>query len=269
MASQNLRRVQHKLSPGSINAYYRCPRKFDYRYIHKKWVPYQYKPYLAIGGAAHKTVAEMLRIKRGGQADRPMVELANEYLSKETYPEETGAALRAEHLPQVIEHVTSALEAMPAAYDVYSVERQFSYEVAIPEVDDSVAIASRVDAVIKFDDGSFDHIDFKTGSQGGDLIQNVISRVTVKHELDSERILHGDDPLTSDHLRTVVVRTTGRIYEVIPSDREAHRNTWSLIRETISGIATDNKWDARPNPYVCRYCEFNQICDAAEMELPE
>jgi len=269
VASPNLAKIKHKVSPSGINAYFRCPRKFDYRYIHKHWVPYQFKPYLAVGGATHKALARHFMDEQDGKTDgKPIDVLATEYLQKERYPDDQEQ-LRAEHIPQVIQHAERALSAIPAGYTVRNVENEFKFLVALPEVDDDVAIASKVDLVIGTGEETYDHIDFKTGKQGGDLFQNVISRITVKDALDKARMEEGAEPLPSENLRTVVLRTSTGSYDILPSDRESHRSAWISIRQTLGEIAEDDEWRPRPDPFVCRWCEFNQMCDAAELEPDE
>jgi hypothetical protein len=75
--------------------------------------------------------------------------------------------------------------------------------------------------------------------------------------------------LPSDNLRTVNLLTPTCTYGVVPADRELHATTWDNIRQTIGKIGLDEDWEARPDPFVCRLCEFSTICDRAEMGAEE
>src|SRR5688572_25184295 len=65
--SRTLERLRHKLSPASINSYYRCPRKFQFRYIRNVRMPFEFGPALAIGSVTHKALAEIFRQRRDGR----------------------------------------------------------------------------------------------------------------------------------------------------------------------------------------------------------
>ena len=62
--SRTLERLGYKLYPQSINAYYRCPRKFHFRYIRNVRMPFEFKPPLVIGGVTHKVLAAIFRDRR-------------------------------------------------------------------------------------------------------------------------------------------------------------------------------------------------------------
>lgn len=264
MGSPTFQRMRYKLSPAAINAYYRCPRKFDYRYIHKKPVPHVFKPFLMVGGATHKALAAWFGASLKGIEPLPVAQLAADYVQRET-PAEFRESVAPEYIPVVLEQMENAIATLPTGYHVTFVETEMAYPIQVPEVDDSIAITSKVDLVIQLDEDHFDHIDFKTGKQAGDLFQNVISRVTVKHRLDQDRRTAGLDPLPSDNLRTVNLLTPSRTYGVVPSDRAAHATTWDSIRETIGNIGQDDEWVPRPDRFICRLCEFNMVCDRAEL----
>jgi hypothetical protein len=256
---KTLERLKYKLSPASINSYYRCPRKFQYRYIRNVKMPFRFSPALAIGGVTHKVLAEVFRNRRDGLPAHPTNSLIERYIKLERYPTENGDELRAEHSPIIGNHVEQALDLLPAGAIVVDVERPFDYAFISGGLSDPVSVESRVDLVIRHGDGVFDHIDFKTGSQSGDIIQNFISRVTVANSLD----------LPSAKLRTVNVLTKSGEYEVIPSDRKQHEHTWHLVKDTIIRLSVDTEWTPRPEPAVCRWCDFRSICSHAEPDTTD
>jgi CRISPR/Cas system-associated exonuclease Cas4 (RecB family) len=251
--SRTLERLRYKLSPASINSYYRCPRKFQFRYIRNVKMPYRFSPALAIGGVSHKVLAEIFRNRRDGLPEQPIDSLIERYIKLERYPKENGDDLRVEHSSIIASHVEQALDLLPDGAIVVEVERPFDYVFISSGLSDPVTIESRVDLVIRHGDGVVDHISIKTGSQSGDIIQNFISRVAVANSLD----------MPSAKLRTVNVLTKSAEYEVIPSDRKQHEHTWHLVKNTIIRLSVDTEWNPRPEPAVCRWCDFRPICKHA------
>ena len=254
--SKTLERLNYKLSPASINSYYRCPRKFQYRYIRNVRMPFEFGPALAIGSVTHKALAEIFRQRRDGRAGASVESYVTPYLQKERYPLDGGDALRMEHLPIIVSHVETGLRALPSGAEIIDVEREYDYTFTNSLIPAAVTICSRIDLIIRHTGDVVDHIDFKTGSQSGDIIQNFVSRVTVAHHLETP----------SDKLRTINVLTKSGVYEVVPSDRSQHVHTWKLVTDTIMRLAVDTEWTPVPDPTVCRWCDFRTICEHAELE---
>lgn len=250
-----LEKLGYKLSPASINAYYRCPYKFNFRYIRNVKMPFVFRPALAIGGVTHKALAEILRKRRDGLMPESHEACVDRYIRRERYPPEAADALRAEHVPVILTHIDVALAALPAGAEIVDVEQEFTFPFHYPEVGGNVTLAARVDLVIRHGD-TVDHIDFKTGGQGGDPIQNLISRVTVqnRYRVDSQQ------------LRTVNVLTRSGEYQLVPAERKAHADTWQIVRREIGKLAVDTEWIARPEPSICRFCDFSPRCDFAILE---
>ena len=258
-SSRTLERLSYKLSPASINSYYRCPRKFQFRYIRHVKLPFVFKPALVIGGVTHKALAEIFRNRRDGLVPQSHEANATRFLERENYPKPDGDALRAEHLPIIIGHIERALATLPADAEILDVEQPYQYLFQSSAIPDPVALEARVDLVIRHGDGLVDHIDFKTGAQPGDIIQNFVSRVTVANCLK----------VPSEKLRTVNVLTKSGEYEVVPSDRRQHAHTWDLVKDTIASLAVDSEWEPRPDPPICRWCDFHPVCEFAQLEDPD
>ena len=82
MASPTFERINHRLSPASLNAYFRCPRKFQWRYIRKVKTPYVFKPHLAFGGATHKAIARCLGDQLDKQPQQTFESYATTYVGR-------------------------------------------------------------------------------------------------------------------------------------------------------------------------------------------
>lgn len=253
MAS-TLERIGYKLSPAALNAYYRCPRKFQMRYLRRVRTPHIFTSYLVIGSVTHKALATRFRQLRDGLPRDSLESCATGHLLREKYPPDTADELRAEHLPVIMGHMERALAVLPPDMEVLHVEKEFAYRTSFSSIAESVSLVAKVDLVIAHGgDGVVDHVDFKTGGQTGDLFQNVLSRVTVAHGLG----------VRDAQLRTVNLMTKSSEYQVVPSHRDDHRSTWQVIRESIASLASDDSWVGASDPVICRWCEFNKVCDSA------
>lgn len=196
-------------------------------------------------------------MRRDGRSEGSIEDLVTPRLQRARYPDEN---LRAEHLPIIVNHAEQAIHALPENASVLEVEHDYEYSYSDGYLADEITVKCRVDLVIEHGDGIVDHIDFKTGAQSGDLIQNFLSRVTVKNNLRD---------IPSEKLRTVNVMTRDGVYEVVPSDRSVHAATWETVKSAIRDLAEDDEWRARPDPPVCRWCEFNTHCDQADLGSDE
>ena len=247
-----LERIGYKLYPASLGAYYRCPRKFQMRYVRRVRMPYDFKPYLAIGSVTHKALASLLRRRLDGLPTASLESYATEHLMRERYPLEIADELRAEHLTVVIGHMERSMASLPEDSEVLWVEHEFSRPTAFEPIDSPVEVAAKVDLVIRHGDGLIDHIDFKTGYEGGDPLQNVMSRVAVAHGTKT----------AAHRLRTVNVLSKSGVYEVDTTTNEQYRQNWQVVEYTVAQLATDSAWPGTTDPAICRRCEFNTVCDS-------
>jgi hypothetical protein len=138
--SRTLKRLDYRLYPQSINAYYRCPSKFQYRYIRNVRMPFEFGSALAIGSVTHKALAEIFRQRRDGRDGASIESYVTPYLQRERYPLENGDELRMEHLPIIIDHVNTALHALPSGSEIIDVEREFSYTFTTSRIGEAVTI---------------------------------------------------------------------------------------------------------------------------------
>ena len=228
--SRTLARLDHQLWPASINSYYRCPRKFQFRYLRRVKPAWEFSPALVIGGIAHKAMSDLFSHRRDGQSVNTVETYVDRRMGSERYPPETADILKAEHFPIIVEHVASALSCMPENAEILEVEHVYDFDFRPIDLAENVSIKCRIDLVIRHGNGIVDHIDFKTGFQGGDLFQKILSRVTVANHLK----------LPSEQLRTVNVLTRTGTYQIVPTTREQHRSTWEMVRSLVVVISPLN-----------------------------
>lgn len=251
----NMRRLQGRLFPSGVNAYYRCPKKFHFRYFVKPDLPYRFKPHLAFGGATHKILAQQFRARQSG-CDAPAIQhSAREYLTSESKRAPNSPAFVEQYLDQTIAHVQTGLSRIPDDSTVFAVEKQFSHRFTTGRLGENVALVAQVDLVFRHANGLLEHVDFKTGGQKGDPFQNFICRLGVV----SETGVGGDDLITSN-----VMTATGE-YVQVPSSKDANAPIWETLKGVVEGIAHDQEWAPRPEPAICRWCEFNSICERADL----
>jgi hypothetical protein len=248
-----LERIGYKLYPASLGAYYRCPRKFQMRYLRRVRMPFDFKPYLAIGSVTHKALASLFRQRLDGLPVASLESYATAHILRERYPPETADELRDEHLTVVIGHMERALTSLPVDAEVLWVEKEFSRPTSFESIELPVDVAAKVDLIVRHGDGLVDHIDFKTGYDGGDPLQNVMSRVAVAHGTKTP----------GDRLRTVNILTRTGSYEVDATTDDQYRQNWQVVQYNVIQLSADSTWLGTSDPVICRWCEFNSVCDSA------
>jgi len=219
-------------------------------------MPFEFKPPLVIGGVTHKVLAAIFRDRRDQCQPADIEAYVTKYISFEKYPEGATDPMRDQHAPVVTGHVERALRSLPVNAEVLHVEEEFTYSVRTRAIGSAVTVGAKVDVVIRHGDGMIDHIDFKTGKQGGDPIQNYLSRLTVGKKLR----------LQPDRLRTVNVLTGSGEYEIVPDSPAANEHIWNIVQTQIHALSVDEEWRARPEPAICRFCDFRSKCDYAQLD---
>jgi hypothetical protein len=101
--------------------------------------------------------------------------------------------------------------------------------------------------VLEHPDGEIEHVDFKTGKEGWDRIQSVLSRVTVCAEYPERRV------------RTTFLYAAQHRVESRVLPRETLAETWPEIASIVNAICTTTVWPATPSGF-CNSCRFRSVC---------
>jgi hypothetical protein len=255
-----LERIEHKIFPKHVAAYLQCPRKFQMMYVQNKKVWRDVPWHTTLGNVVHNALAAVFRHQRAGQPISSFESYAHSSLERIKSEASLSDDVRAEHLAVVLGHVSRAHAVVPPDAEVLHIEKVFQQSTRFSSLPASFDVASKIDLIIRHSEGRVvDHIDFKTGRYGGDPIQNVMSRFALMRKPE----------VANCELRTVNVLSQTGTYEVIPSDPEALHVPWQLVRESITALATDRDWEPTSDPAICRWCDFNKICDSVAKDPSE
>jgi RecB family exonuclease len=177
--------------------------------------------------------------------------VVDRYFGESGYPTQ-----EADRFPEdrrsILFHVQRALAALDEHHDVFSVEQAFTHE-QLGIVAESVVIRSKIDLVLEHEDGSIEHVDYKTGKPDRDFVQEVMSRVALKSHLVSEG--YSDRPIVT----TTLFSSDGTMHRETYS-REEFMLRWADVRKTIEEIHATETWRPKPGSH-CRWCDFrNHRC---------
>jgi hypothetical protein len=239
-------------SPIHINEFQQCPERFYLRHIRRIRVPWQFSRALAIGQATHAAMAFVWNQRLSGfEIPDDLQKLAAMYLKTAQY-ERGNEDAWGEDVSIVAGHVHRCLSTLDPNAEIVSVEREWSY--ALRDRDrqpSSTRIQSRVDVILRHDDGTVQHVDYKTGARRRDLTQEVMSRVVVRTMLAAKG--WAEAPVVTSTLFT----SDGALVSEQP-DRETYRSVWNGVIETVGAIQTATTWRPRPGPH-CRWCDFAKV----------
>lgn len=236
-------------SPIHINDFQQCPERFYLRHIRRIRVPKYFSRPLAIGQATHAAMAFVWNQRLSGfEIPDDLQKLAAMYLKPTQYPRETGDSWSAD-VAVVADHLHRCLSTLDPNAEIVSIEREWSYALRGRDGEASPArIQSRVDVILRHDDGVVQHVDYKTGAHHRDLTQEVMSRVVVRTMLDAKGWTGA--PVVTSTLFT----NDGTLISEQPA-RDAYRWLWNSVVENIGAIQTATTWPPRPGPH-CRWCDF-------------
>jgi RecB family exonuclease len=228
-------------SPSKLNMYQRCPYSYRRRYIDRSMPSAPPSPAQVRGAVTHQILNLALSDFRDGKGlPDDVSDLARQLLRK--YEQLSDGHI--EHETQwVSELATFALDHFDTTCEVIVVEDQVEYVHQ-----DRFRLSARADAILKHEDGTFEVVDWKTGSSDyHDSLQYLILFVSALSYVKSEF------RAGPQSLRVTAANLQGRRYTRINTSREASLPVWRTIKGLIRSIWRERKWKATRNS-LCPYC---------------
>ncbi|HEX3629227.1 MAG TPA: UvrD-helicase domain-containing protein [Candidatus Dormibacteraeota bacterium] len=233
------------LSYTQVDTYLRCPQMYQYRFVFR--LPTRPRPQMQFGRILHEALKDALG---GIERDRPltwdMVDAA--YVS--AWARERFCA--PEQAPSLQDLGRSYLRRAYEAGDLSKpllLEQPFSLRV------DGLRLTGRIDRVDRHPDGSYELIDYKTGSakRAADLQRDLQLGVYALAARDVFRF----DPLSLSYyyLETAQRVTVDKPPERLREDRET-------IGSVAEGIRAE-RFPAKPDRMKCAGCDFRLLCPSA------
>jgi len=233
------------LSYTQVDTYLRCPQMYQYRFVFR--LPTRPKPQMQFGRILHEALKDALgSIEREKPLTWAMVDSA--YVA--AWARERFCA--PEQAPSLQDLGRTYLRRAFDAGDLSKpllLEQPFSLRV------DGLRLTGRIDRVDRHRDGSYEVIDYKTGSakRAADLQRDLQLGV---YALAAREVFHFD-PLS---LSYYYLETSERVTVDKPQERlEDDRQT---IVKVAEGIRAE-LFPARPDRMKCSGCDFRLLCPSA------
>jgi DNA helicase-2/ATP-dependent DNA helicase PcrA len=233
------------LSYTQVDTYLRCPQMFQYRFVFR--LPTRPKPQMQFGRILHEALKDALgSIEREKPLTWAMVDSA--YVA--AWARERFCA--PEQAPSLQDLGRTYLRRAFDAGDLSKpllLEQPFSLRV------DGLRLTGRIDRVDRHPDGSYEVIDYKTGSakKAVDLQRDLQLGV---YALAAREVFRFD-PLS---LSYYYLETSERVTVDKPRERlEEDRQT---IVNVAEGIRAE-RFPAKPDRMKCSSCDFRQLCPSA------
>jgi DNA helicase-2/ATP-dependent DNA helicase PcrA len=244
-----------KLSASSIKTYEQCPRKYWYNYIEKPEIPAKEWDHLTLGNFVHEVLEHFHNILLKNKRDHRKL---MSYVCKEREKElNKKGELKYKLNPEVRKQVGSILmsyldyleeNGMP---NVQSNEQRFSVHI-----DDDLlvrGIIDRIDLGVGDTPDRYHVVDYKTGkSKYLDEFQLLLYGIPLLEDNPDVEMFKGSYLALKEDMKWLS-------YDISRTDVE---NVKEKIRSVARQIREDKTWQPKPQ-FLCRYCDFESICDAA------
>ncbi len=237
-----------RLSFSRINTFQMCPLKYKFQYLYQIAEPLSHQ--LSFGSSVHNTLNSFYQeIKKGHS---PSMNRLKELYEKHWIP--LGYTSRAHHNKRK----EKGWETLEQFYKTNSkkwvipehIERPFTLKIP-----SGLTVTGRIDRIDRLPDGTFEVIDYKTGS--------------MKDQKDADKNLQlSIYALACQNIYKVPVSKLSLYYlednQKISTTRSTDQLTATETElETIAKTMASSDFAATPSPFLCKFCEYRLICDKA------
>jgi len=211
--------------PTNLSLYRQCPERYFHRNVEHRRVEEGFSPALAKGQAIHTILAEYFDIyRREGGFPNDLRDRAEYYLPRGPYPHDKAWL---HDVAAIIPQIEFSILCFDRSAEVVATEA--TYEYAYPGAADCPPsiLRAKVDRVIRYQNGTLEHADYKTG-QGSwvDPLQNVISRIVVGQQFRGE----------GGPIRSATIFLSGQAMRIDELTREQVQEIWREIKVNVRAI---------------------------------
>ena len=250
-----------KFSVSSIDTFYKCPKKYSYRYIEKPDVPKNKWTFTEFGSCAHR-----------------ILELFHEHLINHDTPESDYSSLMKrcfisgvrefdanileepvwtpdgdkpgfEYLKEVIQNYLDLLK-RDGTPDVVGVEVPYNFKLKL-ESEEIVTVRGIIDRIDRVSPGEYRVVDYKTSKNEKYLksFQLLVYAEAIRRVYPDAKIIHGSFMLLKHKCK--MKSWTFSFSEI--DDCVSH------LKKSASLIEAEKRWVKKPSA-LCRWCDYVSIC---------
>ena len=239
------------LSASSVKTYKECPLKFKFGSVLN--VPSKRKTYFDLGSAVHAVAEHLTKQQKDGIA--PTEKLAFDILEKEwnsnAYESKTKEKQDYELAKTMVQTYLDWTKNNPNT--PIDVEKKFKIEIG------NIPFIGYIDRVEITPDGEYEVVDFKTG-------YDYENKSSIKKDYQMNIYALG-----VEHVYGKLPKKASLFYlkhkKLVPYeiDKEQVNEIKSLIEENVNSILSE-EFEPTPGYQVCKWCDYQPICDAKEIE---
>jgi DNA helicase-2/ATP-dependent DNA helicase PcrA len=240
-----------RLSPSKINDYDKCPLQFKFKHVLN--IPTPQKTWLDMGTAIHSVAENLTRLEKEGVT--PSEKLALEILEKNwdssVYRNQRTQEREAkESSNKMIQTLLDWIKNNPNK----AVDVEARFKIVINDA----VISGQIDRVETTPNGDFEVVDFKTG-------RDEKTKNTIKDDIQMNMYALGTEKLYGK-----LPKKSSLFYikhdKIVPYEIDQNRleEFKTQIGQKIEDIF-DEKFDAKPEYFKCKMCDYTEICDAKEI----
>lgn len=246
------------ISNSAMSTYEGCPRQYFFSYVKGMW-PEQTAPALAIGGAVHKVLAEMYKLKlvdRELTLDQALNVFAGELRSRKIKlkANDTVDKLTVQYREIINKVLNNPLDIEPVKIEYYfraPFKNPYTHEVLGPKIKGVIDLVGKGDVLIEHKTSSSKY----TPSKIYESKQHVLYYVAYWN-------LYHRKP--SKIVYSIIYKTKNLnidIFEVDVSKADV-LNLFEWAAKIIRGIENE-VWNTKPEYLKCKWCQYSNICPNA------
>lgn len=238
--------------PSALRQYQSCAERYYHQYVARTPREAEFNRALLVGVAVHGLLADCHdEFRRTRSVSIGLATRAGALLPLDRYPALESAS-RLEDIVSVVDAAKWVLSRLDGRSNVLGVEQVLSYPFAGSADTPAFVLRAKVDLILEHpQDGTLEHIDFRTGKVRADAVQEAAEQIVVGQAYGARY----------PTIRSTILYVTERQAVTVDLDRSACQQGWRDIQTLVRSIMADDRWSPNPSA-LCSWCPYADMCSA-------